>query len=222
MFPMIGSLLSSVAGGAMSLFGASQQNSANAGMVNQQEDFQREMRSTAYQTASNDMKAAGLNPMMMFGSGAAASTPSGAIAPMTSGWQGAGQAAKDAISTALGAKIQDATVDKMTEEIANLKVMQNKIQAEADLANSGVAVRNQQSANVAADTALKGAALHVATNEALKADNQKEFRATPAGKLLDQTGMTGKNISDTLSPVSELVSSAVGARRLFSDRFYFH
>lgn len=51
-------------------------------MVRQQMDFQREMSSTAYQRATQDMIKAGLNPGLMYGSGAAASTPQGASAEM--------------------------------------------------------------------------------------------------------------------------------------------
>lgn len=45
-------------------------------------DFQEQMSNTAYQRAVSDMKAAGLNPAMMFdgGAGGGASTPSGALA----------------------------------------------------------------------------------------------------------------------------------------------
>src|SRR4051794_28038645 len=46
-----------------------------AGQISQQEGYQTQMSNTAYQRASMDMKQAGLNPMMMFGSGSAASAP---------------------------------------------------------------------------------------------------------------------------------------------------
>lgn len=57
----------------------------SAAQVKQQEDFQREMRSTQYQTATKDMLAAGLNPMLAYSQGGAGnlsgSSASGAIAP---------------------------------------------------------------------------------------------------------------------------------------------
>lgn len=52
--------------------------------IQMQQDFQERMSNTAYQRATADMKAAGLNPMMMFGgSGGAASSPAGGQANIT-------------------------------------------------------------------------------------------------------------------------------------------
>lgn len=72
-----------VLGAEASAHGVSEQNRLNAGMVQQQEDFQKEMSSTAYQRATADMKAAGINPMLAYMQGGA-SSPAGSIAGMQS------------------------------------------------------------------------------------------------------------------------------------------
>lgn len=56
---------------------AEEQMSWSAGQAQNQMDFQERMSSTAYQRAVDDMKAAGLNPLLA--AGASESTPSGAM-----------------------------------------------------------------------------------------------------------------------------------------------
>lgn len=58
---------------------AAKQRAWEEKMTNQSYDWQEKMSNTAYQRAVADMKDAGLNPALMYNSGSAASTPSGAI-----------------------------------------------------------------------------------------------------------------------------------------------
>jgi hypothetical protein len=99
----------------------------NAGQAQVQRDYETQMSNTAYQRASKDMQAAGLNPMMMFGSGGASSTPSvGAAsvgtpnAPMpqrTNPFAGIGDAVKAGLSSVIDAK----SIDLLTQKIANMQ-----------------------------------------------------------------------------------------------------
>lgn len=109
----------------------------NADQAQITRDYQTSMSNTAYQRASKDMTSAGLNPMMMFGSGSAASSPSGATAsistptmpyPQTKSALGSlGDAAAKAVSTAVEMK----SFERMTQEIANLKATQALTGAQA-------------------------------------------------------------------------------------------
>lgn len=172
MFSLIGGLLS----GGASLLGSyfSSQTSAqntqaqiagqermqkeaedfNASQAQQTRDFQAQMSNTAYQRASADMKAAGLNPAMMFSSGSAAGTPSGATGSIstptmptpqrTSALAGLGDAVGKTVNSAIAVK----QFEKMTDEIANLK-------AEHERINAVTEAEKRKPLNVDADTALK-------------------------------------------------------------------
>lgn len=120
--------------GAASLYGGSSSNSANASMnrVNRefqshqshvQRDWQQRMSSTAVERHTNDMRRAGLNPILAAG-GSASSGPS----PVPSGSM---TQIKDeitpAISSALGAK-------RLNQEIKNMKATKNLTEAQETVA----------------------------------------------------------------------------------------
>jgi hypothetical protein len=73
----LSSLAGGLIGGVGSYFGQQSANQANAAQSQSQMDFQERMRSNSYQTAVDDMKKAGLNPMLAYAQGGA-TTPVGA------------------------------------------------------------------------------------------------------------------------------------------------
>lgn len=77
MDPVTGSLIMGGASGIGQYFMNKDNIKGASDSVDKQINFQQNMSNTAYQRATTDMKAAGLNPALMYGSGSAASTPSG-------------------------------------------------------------------------------------------------------------------------------------------------
>jgi hypothetical protein len=113
--------LGGLAGGALGFLGQQQTNQKNwdiAQAANQasaeqaarQMDFQERMRSTQYQVAVEDMKKAGLNPMLAYSQGGAG-TPSGAM----------GQVSTAKVGNAIGSALAGAQTAAMTAADVDLK-----------------------------------------------------------------------------------------------------
>lgn len=67
--------IETLAGGALSAFGAHQANRANKQIAREQMQFQERMSNTAYQRAMQDMEKAGLNPILAYNQGGATAPP---------------------------------------------------------------------------------------------------------------------------------------------------
>ncbi|AXL14569.1 DNA pilot protein [Microviridae sp.] len=80
MWNAIGSIGGSLIGGFLGMKGASSQNAANAKQAELNRQFQERMSSTAHQREVEDLRKAGLNPILSATKGA--STPGGAQAQM--------------------------------------------------------------------------------------------------------------------------------------------
>jgi hypothetical protein len=132
-----GSVIGAGIGAASSLIGGAAQNRANAQMAQNQMNFQDRMRSTQYQTAVADLKAAGLNPMLAYTQGGAG-TPQGATAQMGNPLGEAGNSAREAAMA-----------------VANFKQLQTQnvlTQEQADATGAQAQQSRSTTANIDADT----------------------------------------------------------------------
>lgn len=125
----IGGVLSPIApiiGGALSYVGGKEQNVASAQAAQKQMDFQREVSDTSYQRQVADLKAAGINPMLVAKLGGA-SSPGGAMPQFVNPGAMAAQAYSGAQSSGAAAQ-QAQTSENLSEpQMANVRAMTDKI-----------------------------------------------------------------------------------------------
>lgn len=200
------------------LFGQSQTNQMQAQMMQQQQGFQEMMSNSAYQRASADMTKAGLNPMMMFSSGSAASTPAGAPASpnVRSGLDA--DAMQKAISSATQAKVANATIDNLVAQNAKIKAETLTEAERPALLRTEMPVNEQRGRLLGNEADISAHNVTVARNRAITAANEERINPT-ARSLFDKASYLGRKTGDTLSPVSDIVSSARNVRRIFEDRW---
>lgn len=139
--------------GALDFLGGMRQQDVSSAGAQAQIDFQREMSNTAYQRQVADLKAAGVNPMLVSKLGGA-SSPSGAMPQAFNVMGSAAQRGMDAYSSAMSAKktemdtavseeqavltrkqawVAESTSKKILAEIRNLDDEQLRLQETVNL-----------------------------------------------------------------------------------------
>lgn len=132
-----GDVLGGLISGGFSYLGQHSANRASAGMAREQMAFQERMSNTAYQRSMQDMRKAGLNPILAYSKGGA-STPPGATATMQNELQGIDRA----VTTALEAR-------RLRADLRNLDAQNSAILSQA-------AVNVNSAEKIAAETKMIG------------------------------------------------------------------
>lgn len=127
----LGSLIPGFGAVAGSLVQAKSQedtNSANATEAFKNRKFQEDMSNTAYQRATKDMQAAGINPMLAFSQGGA-SSGSGAQATMQNPFEGVANSLQGAVSSVMQLQDLKNKTEMTASQVKNLDAETEKAKA---------------------------------------------------------------------------------------------
>lgn len=176
-------------------------NAANAAEAQRNREFQERMSNTAYQRGMEDMRSAGLNPILAYQKGGA-STPSGSQATMQSFKK------DDPIGPSLSAGLNTAlTVRRSAQELANMQETQRNINADTYLKDS-------QTAKTNAERMIAQEQLSPAQVRKLQADLDKQVYTSSAGQLARKAGTMADEVTRTTDPV---INSAAKLLRGYND-----
>ncbi len=162
-----------IIGGGAAVVGGHMRNVAQRAESREQMAFQERMSSTAYQRAVEDMRLAGINPMLAYMQGGA-SSPGGAQAQIS-----------DIVSPAVSSAMHGR---RLSQEIRNMKASAdrdrssaNRERVQAQVHGVDVEVRREQAKLLKADTALRQMTREMMRMQMPGLKNQMKVDLSPVG-----------------------------------------
>jgi hypothetical protein len=161
-------------------------NQASAEQARAQMDFQERMRATQYQTAIDDMKKSGLNPMLAYSQGGAG-TPSGAM----------GQVSVAKVGNAIGSALQGYQAMAMTNADLDLKDATTKGTAAQTIKTEADTIKTAADIGYTLENTKLNQQQKINLEKALEKISQEIFNLRASERL---TTAQTKNVQENIAP----------------------